>query len=267
MEHRRQRREGAPVPLQRAADARCQRAGGWRRRPRPAEQPERRGLLPTVPVCVKRHPRTAARHQRRARDLRDRQDGDGRHRQPGRRQPRRVDQDRLGLARLQHGPALHRSQLWRCRLQTCGAVADQGRRGAARLLHAIRARCRRRAVGGQDRAHRCGRQPEPDHRAGVGQPGCAEHRHWRGRSAARDRERPERRCARLWCQRLAAGPGARPRHRLDQRKPHHPRQLQREPRGERRSQCRQRQLRLDRDRPAGARARSARGASTPAGQR
>ena len=137
----------APVSLDRVAAAGCQRAGRRRRRAGPAEQHERRDLLPAVPVrrrrCSVRRGRRidigtvgASTSARPSPSTSPTAAGD---------QPRDVVKTRLGDAQLEHGAALRRADvraLSGIRLRCRRRLAPPMRRP---VLHAVRARRRRRA--------------------------------------------------------------------------------------------------------------------------
>ena len=250
------RAKDAPVPLERVAAARRQRSRQRRRchvadahhRPE-QEQPERRDLLPAVPVHQHQ-----PRHQRarRAADRRQRADVD-RHRQDlrpgcrrrGEREPRHAGQDRLDDAQLQHGPALPRPDVQRERVARRRAGADARRRCAARVLPAVRVQRSRRAVGRQDRPHGHRERPEPRHRPGAHEPGRTDQHRRCPRRPRAERQRPERRRAELRRDRPAAGPGDRCEQWPHHRHPDDRGQLQRRRLGDRRHQQRDRRVRLD----------------------
>ena len=165
---------GAPVSLDRAAAARRERAGRRRRRAGPADQHQRRDLLPAVSVHVAAAARARARASRSAPTALDIGEtffvdfADA-----AAHQPRDAGQDRLGDAQLEHGAALRRADVRRdsgsrCRVQAPTRAAD----APPGFYHAVRARRGRRAVGGADRARQRRVATRIRHHADAGESGA-----------------------------------------------------------------------------------------------
>ncbi len=161
---RRQRAARPPVPLERGAHARRERARAGRRRAGTAEQHQRRGLLPAVSLQRRRRPCDPAGHRQRAVDDRRRRDLRGEPRQHGGDRPRRTGQDHVRLAQLQHGATVRRTDFPAVRGPARRAGTDPRHRLPARVLPAVRPELGGHALGRQDRprAGRAGHQPGRD---------------------------------------------------------------------------------------------------------